>query len=108
MGSNRKLLEAHVNPTVKKVMKIAGIEVTDAEWMKLKDSVYRVWNDVAFDACSEGELPYSHAMELCLDADRLLTNADDKESNELVSKICKAGGYRALNRRLCKEIKLSL
>ena len=82
-------------------------EITDAQWDKLKQSCYRVWSYVASDALSEGPISNSEAMELCLDANRLLSNAHDKESDDLVGHICHLGGYSVLNRALCRELKFA-
>ena len=85
---------------------IAGIEVLPKQWHDLKLSIYAVWNDVVADI-ENTKMPNNHAIEICIDADRLLTSAKDPASNTLVKTICQKDGFEALMRKLTREVKLT-
>jgi hypothetical protein len=79
---------------------------------KLVEPVLVVWNAIGWDveeslqACGE-ELDNESAIEMCLDANRLLLNGNDQEAETLLNQLCREHGFGQVVRALCQRVTLA-
>lgn len=72
---------------------------------KLLDAVYATWNQIAPDAMEFCDSNVE-AIEMCLDADRLLLNGEDPEAHALAHELGVKYGFSALCKFLSKRVSL--
>ena len=78
---------------------------------KLSKPIWRVWNYIGDESmqlaqeCGE-RMTNAAAMEGCTDANRLTSCAQDPASDKLVTDLIQEHGYAAVQKFLCKHIKL--
>jgi hypothetical protein len=79
---------------------------------KLVEPVLVVWNAIGWDVESSlqeagEELDNESAIEMCLDANRLLINANDAEAEELLNQLCREHGFGRVVNELSQRITLA-
>jgi len=84
---------------------MAKIKLDENVINRLKGTIYDVWSKIAPDAedLVEDNL---QAMEICLDADRLLLVAEDEEAYDFLHEVMDDHGYGKTLRFLAKHIHL--
>ena len=79
---------------------------------KLVQPLLVVWNAIGYDveeslqACGE-ELDNESAIEMCLDANRLLLNGNDAEAEELLNQLCRDYDFGQVVKGLSKRVTLA-
>lgn len=79
---------------------------------QLVNPVLVVWNAIGYDveeslqAMGE-ELDNESAIEMCLDANRLLLNGNDAEAEALLDRLCREHGFSEVVRGLCRRVTLA-
>lgn len=77
----------------------------DKRFENFKRDVYYVWEYIGADCGAVGD--NEEAIEVCLDADRLLIYIDAKESYEFMKEILRTVSFRRFIKFLSKEVFLS-
>jgi hypothetical protein len=78
----------------------------DAEFTKqVKCAVHCTWEQIAFD-CQDFVEDNVQAVEMCIDADRLLFNGQDATAHALVKQACREHSYVAVLKFLSSKITL--
>jgi|APFre7841882654_1041346.scaffolds.fasta_scaffold315815_1 hypothetical protein len=67
--------------------------------------IFDTWQQIGFD-CQEFCEDNEQAVEMCIDADRLLLNGDSPEANAAVMEACVEHGYRQVLAYLASKIQL--
>ena len=85
-----------------------NIEVSHDQLARLKRSMSIVWQSIADDIaeCEDDTISNKDACEYSIDADHLVTHAQDRASNALVQALAKTHGYRTLLGFLDANVKL--
>lgn len=78
---------------------------------RIEPAVFRTWNQIAADffqmAADGGSASNIDAVELCIDADRLLTDGKDADANECIKQLCVEHGYTKVLKFLSRKIQLT-
>ena len=87
---------------------MASITLTPELKASLKETIIKVWNDIAADAldCCDDTPDNEEAIEWCIDADRLLINGQSATMNTLVQGLCRMHGPNAVLKYLSSYIYL--
>lgn len=72
---------------------------------RVKEPIYSVWQSVGPDALEFTE-DNLEAIEICIDADRLINVTEDKEAQDMIGMLIAEHGYIRVLRFLGKHIKL--
>ena len=85
-----------------------NIEVSHDQLYRLKQSMRKVWATIADDIaeCEDDTISNKDACEYAIDADHLITHAQDRASNALVQALARTHGYQTLLGFLDTHIKL--
>ena len=73
----------------------------DPRFAQLKQSIYSTWNSIAPDCEDYDSL---EAVEACIDADRLITFAGDKQSDDFIKELHQKVSWNRLLKFLAKEV----
>lgn len=79
---------------------------------QLVDPVLVVWNAIGYDVeeslqAMGDELDNESAIEMCLDADRLLLNGHDAAAHQLLRDLCREHGFGQVVQGLAKRVTLA-